>query len=86
MHANELNAATFAALVAATQRRGYRFVSLDEAMQDPAYARGTTGYDGRYGPSWLHRWAMAERQPKTFYAGEPEVPAWVKTLAKVDYE
>jgi len=86
MHANELNAATFAELVAATQRRGYRFVSLDEAMQDPAYARGTTGYDGRYGPSWLHRWAMAEKRPKTFYAGEPEVPAWVKKLAKVDYE
>lgn len=86
MHANELNAATFAELVAATQRRGYRFVSLDEAMQDAAYARGTTGYDGRYGPSWLHRWAMAEKQPKTFYADEPEVPAWVKTLAKVNYE
>lgn len=86
MHANELNAATFAELVAATQRRGYRFVSLDEAMQDPAYVRGTTGYDGRYGPSWLHRWAMAEKRPKTFYAGEPEVPAWVKKLAKVDYE
>ncbi len=86
MHANELNAAAFAELVAATRRRGYRFVSLDEAMRDPAYARGTTGYDGRYGPSWLHRWAMAEKKPKAFYAGEPEVPGWVKKLAKVDYE
>lgn len=86
MHANELNAAAFAELVAATRRRGYRFVSLDEAMRNPAYARGATGYDGRYGPSWLHRWAMAEQKPKAFYAGEPEVPGWVKKLAKVDYE
>lgn len=86
MHANELNAATFAELVAATKRRGYRFISLEEALRDPAYAHGAEGYDGRYGPSWLHRWAMAEKRPKEFYAGEPEVPAWVKVLAKVDYE
>lgn len=86
MHANELNAATFAELVAATKRRGYRFVSLEEAVRDPAYARGTEGYDGRYGPSWLHRWAMAEKKPKDYYGKEPEVPQWVKTLAKVDYE
>ncbi|HAL22085.1 MAG TPA: polysaccharide deacetylase [Stenotrophomonas sp.] len=86
MHANELNAATFAELVAATQRRGYRFVSLQEALQDPAYARGAEGYNGRYGPSWLHRWAMAENKPKDFFAGEPVVPQWVKQLAKVDYE
>lgn len=86
MHANELNAATFAELVAATQRRGYRFVSLQEALQDPAYARGAEGYNGRYGPSWLHRWAMAENKPKDFFAGEPVVPQWVKQLAKVNYE
>ncbi|KAF1014206.1 MAG: hypothetical protein GAK31_03230 [Stenotrophomonas maltophilia] len=86
MHANELNAAAFAELVAATQRRGYRLISLDEALRDPAYARGTTGYDGRYGPSWLHRWAMAEKKPKDFYGKEPEVPSWVKQLAKVNYE
>lgn len=86
MHANELNAATFAELVAATQRRGYRFVSLQEALQDPAYARGAEGYNGRYGPSWLHRWAIAENKPKDFFAGEPVVPQWVKQLAKVNYE
>ncbi len=86
MHANELNAATFAELVAATRRRGYRFITLEEAMRDPAYARGAEGYNGRYGPSWLHRWAMAEGKPKDFYAGEPVVPAWVMTLAKVDSE
>lgn len=86
MHANELNAATFAELVAATRRRGYRFITLEEAMRDPAYARGAEGYNGRYGPSWLHRWAMAENKPKDFYAGEPVVPARVMTLAKVDSE
>lgn len=85
LHANELNAAAYAELIAGAKRRGYRFVTLDEAMRDPAYAR-TDGYHGRYGPSWLHRWAMAEKKPKAFYAGEPVVPAWVLALAGVDSE
>jgi peptidoglycan/xylan/chitin deacetylase (PgdA/CDA1 family) len=85
MHANELNADAYVELIAATRRRGYRFITLDEALQDPAYAR-TDGYEGRYGPSWLHRWAMAEKKPKEFYAGEPVVPKWVLDLAGVESE
>ncbi len=85
MHANELNADAYVELIAGAKRRGYRFVTLDEALRDPAYAR-EDGYAGRFGPSWLHRWAMAEAKPKTFYAGEPEVPAWVLQLAGVDSE
>lgn len=85
LHANELNAVAYAELIAGAKRRGYRFVTLDEAMKDPAYAR-EDGYHGRYGPSWLHRWAMAEKKPKTFYAGEPVVPKWVLDLAGVDGE
>jgi peptidoglycan/xylan/chitin deacetylase (PgdA/CDA1 family) len=85
IHANALNGDAYGALIGGIARRGYRFVTLDEAMRDPAYAR-PDGYHGRYGPSWLHRWAMAEHRPKTFYAGEPEVPKWVLDLAGVDSE
>jgi peptidoglycan/xylan/chitin deacetylase (PgdA/CDA1 family) len=85
IHANALNGDAYGALVGGIARRGYRFVTLDEAMRDPAYAR-PDGYHGRFGPSWLHRWAMAEHRPKTFYAGEPEVPKWVMDLAGVDSE
>ena len=85
MHANALNAATYAELVAGVRRRGYTTISLNEALRDPAYAR-PDGYEGRYGPSWLHRWAMAEKKPKDFYAGEPVVPQWVLDLAGVDSE
>lgn len=85
IHANELNAETYAELIAGIKRRGYRFVTLDDAMRDPAYTR-EDGYHGRYGPSWLHRWAMVEKKPKDFYAGEPVVPKWVLDLAGVDSE
>ncbi len=86
MHANELNAVAYADLVAGVQRRGYRVVTLEEALRDPAYERGAEGYDGRFGPSWLHRWAMAEGKRGDFFAGEPLVPKWVLELARVESE
>ncbi len=85
MHANELNADTFAELIAAARRRGYTMITLDEAMRDPAYQR-PDGYAGKWGPSWLHRWAIAEKKPKDFYAGEPVVPQWVLEMAQVESE
>lgn len=85
MHANALNAVAYADLIAGVRRRGYRTITLDEAMADPAYKR-PDGYTGRYGPSWLHRWSMVEKWPKDFYAGEPVVPQWVLDLADVESE
>lgn len=84
LHANELNMDAFAALVEGVQAKGYAVVSLEEAMRDPAYARGAEGYDGRRGPSWLHRWAMGEG--KQAVAGEPATPDWVVALAGFDSE
>ncbi|MGH8050085.1 MAG: polysaccharide deacetylase family protein [Arenimonas sp.] len=85
MHANELNAETYRDLIAAIRARGYRFISLEESMRDPAYQRADT-FTGRFGPSWLHRWALAEKKPKAFYEGEPIVPKWVLDLAEVASE
>jgi peptidoglycan/xylan/chitin deacetylase (PgdA/CDA1 family) len=85
LHANELNADIFPEMVAGMQRRGYRVVSLEEAVRDPAYAR-KDGYYGPYGLSWLHRWAEAEGKPRSFYFGDPRVPRWVLALAGVASE
>lgn len=84
-HANELNANTFAELIAAARRRGYTMITLEEAMRDPAYRR-TDGYMGKFGPGWIHRWAIAEEKPNSFFAGEPAVPKWVMRLAGVEGE
>jgi peptidoglycan/xylan/chitin deacetylase (PgdA/CDA1 family) len=85
LHANALNAATFVELVQALPGRGYEFVTLEQALQHPAYAR-PDGYTGAYGPSWIHRWAIAEQRPRAFFAGEPETPPWVMALAGVESE
>lgn len=85
MHANALNAASIDELIAATRRRGYTFITLEQALQDPAYAHAD-GYNGAGGISWIHRWAMAEDKPRSFYAGEPKVPRWVLELAGIANE
>ena len=38
LHANELNADYVGDLITMLRNRGYRFITLDEALEDPAYA------------------------------------------------
>jgi peptidoglycan/xylan/chitin deacetylase (PgdA/CDA1 family) len=56
LHANRLNADLLDALLARLRARGYRFVDLEEALVDPAYAVADP-YLGRGGPSWIERWS-----------------------------
>ena len=73
IHASQLNADMMPDLLAMFRRRGYRFVSLREALADPAY-RLADGYAGTGGFSWIHRWSKTMGMtPK----GEPEAPEWV---------
>ena len=73
IHANLLNAATLGDLLAMFERRGYRFVTLDEALADPAYRRPDP-HVGRYGWSWLHRWGRGDGREINW---EPDAPDWV---------
>jgi beta-lactamase regulating signal transducer with metallopeptidase domain/peptidoglycan/xylan/chitin deacetylase (PgdA/CDA1 family) len=55
--AHSLNAHKMDELISMMKRRGYSFVTLDEALQDKAYGKPTT-LTGPWGISWLERWAM----------------------------
>jgi peptidoglycan/xylan/chitin deacetylase (PgdA/CDA1 family) len=57
LHANRLNADLLGDLLDRLRSRGYRFVGLEEALGDPAYAVADP-YLGRDGPSWIERWAI----------------------------
>ena len=81
LHANALNAATIEQLVERLRKRGYTFVSLEEAMKDPAYELKDE-YIGQAGMTWLHRWALTAGK-KGIFAGEPVVPEWVQKLSEV---
>lgn len=56
LHANALNADYFAALAAMLRQRGYRFVTVDEAIKNTAYT-SPMGFSGLEGESWLEHWA-----------------------------
>ena len=75
LHANTLNAVTIERLVERLRARDYRFVSLGEALKDPAY-RSNDEYFGPAGITWLHRWALTAGR-KGIFAGEPVVPEWI---------
>ena len=51
------------------------------AIEDPACQSADT-FVGVSGITWLQRWALTKKMPKTFFAGEPEVPAFVADNAK----
>jgi peptidoglycan/xylan/chitin deacetylase (PgdA/CDA1 family) len=77
IHANRLNADYLDDLVTMLRKRGYRFISLDEALEDPAY-RLPDHYTGRRGISWLQRWAITmEREVED----APDMPDWVVKVA-----
>jgi peptidoglycan/xylan/chitin deacetylase (PgdA/CDA1 family) len=57
LHANALNADRFGVLAEALVRRGYRFIPLEEALEDDAYRRPDE-FVGAPGNSWLNHWAV----------------------------
>ncbi len=54
-----LNSHCFGDLAAMLKRRGYTFVTLDQATRDEAYSQPDT-YVGSNGDSWLARWAVSK--------------------------
>jgi peptidoglycan/xylan/chitin deacetylase (PgdA/CDA1 family) len=76
VHASRLNADAFDALASRIEARGYRFIPLERALEDSAYA-SPNSYIENWGISWLQRWAMTRGMPKSIYRGEPTVPEWV---------
>lgn len=82
IHDNFLNAHCFGKLLAALEESGYEFISLSEALKDPAYAsEDTTSF--RSGITWLHRWAITKGVDKSFYVGEPTCPKFVQDYAGI---
>ncbi|MEM6845779.1 MAG: polysaccharide deacetylase family protein [Bacteroidota bacterium] len=81
LHANALNADTFDKLANMIRERGYTFVSLKKALEDPAYHTQEDTFAGAAGISWIHRWALTQGKRGDFFKGEPTVPEFINELA-----
>jgi peptidoglycan/xylan/chitin deacetylase (PgdA/CDA1 family) len=82
--ANTLNSKHFGDLARILKKRGYEFISLSEALNDRAYSLPDR-YTGPAGITWLHRWALTQGRSGDFFAGEPEVDAFVNDIYRGNY-
>jgi len=82
IHANALNGDYLDELLEMYQNRGYEFIALATALEDPAYD-SKDAYAGRGGITWLHRWAMTQQVDKAFYKGEPACPEFIQEIAGI---
>jgi peptidoglycan/xylan/chitin deacetylase (PgdA/CDA1 family) len=84
LHANFINSDYFDDIAKMLKKRGYEFITLEEALTDEAYKLPDT-FVKRAGISWLHRWAL-DRGRENVLPGEPKTPDFVMKAAGVDSE
>ncbi len=78
LHANQLEADHIGDLIELMRKRGYRFITLGDALNDPAYGLPDT-FVGEEGTGWLDRWAITQGKPPQ---GAPVFPQWVIERSK----
>jgi hypothetical protein len=79
IHDSELTAECLDALLTDLEHRGYRFVSLDQALADAAYDTPDL-YIGPEGFSWLLHWKLNFGQQADVNM-EPDAPEWVTKMS-----
>jgi peptidoglycan/xylan/chitin deacetylase (PgdA/CDA1 family) len=70
LHANELNADHLEDLLNILKRKNYTFISLEEALKDPAYQLSES--PSKKGISWLHRWMLAKGKKLSYEPSESD--------------
>jgi beta-lactamase regulating signal transducer with metallopeptidase domain/peptidoglycan/xylan/chitin deacetylase (PgdA/CDA1 family) len=76
--ASRLNADYMEDLVQMLKRRGYSFISLEQALKDKAYKQADR-YTGPVGISWLQRWAITKGMG---FRKEPMLPPFMQQFDK----
>jgi len=78
LHANQLEADHIGELIELMRKRGYRFITLGDALSDQAYSMPDT-FVGEEGTGWLDHWAITQGKPPQ---GAPVFPQWVIDRSK----
>jgi peptidoglycan/xylan/chitin deacetylase (PgdA/CDA1 family) len=78
LHTNQLEADHIGELLEVMRKRGYRFITLEEALSDQAYSLPDT-FVGEEGTGWLDHWAITQGKPPQ---GAPVFPQWVIDRSK----
>jgi len=78
LHASNLEADHINELMEVLRKRGYRFITLEDALGDPAYSLPDT-YVGEEGTGWIDHWAISQGK---IPQGAPKFPQWVMDRTK----
>jgi peptidoglycan-N-acetylglucosamine deacetylase len=78
LHASQLEADHIGELMDMLRKRGYRFITLEDALSDSAYSMPDT-YVGEEGTGWIDHWAITSGKPPQ---GAPVFPQWVMDRSK----
>lgn len=78
LHASNLEADHIGELLDVLRKRGYRFITLQDALSDAAYSLPDT-YIGEEGTGWIDHWAISQGK---IPQGAPVFPQWVIDRAK----
>ena len=78
LHASNLEADHIGELLDLLRKRGYRFITLEDALGDSAYSLPDT-YVGEEGTGWLDHWAITQGK---IPQGAPQFPQWVIDRSK----
>jgi peptidoglycan-N-acetylglucosamine deacetylase len=78
LHGNWLEADHIGDLLDLLRKRGYRFITLQEALSDPAYSLPDE-YVGEEGTNWIDHWAITRGRPPQ---NTPVFPQWVIDRSK----
>ena len=73
LHASNLEADHIGELLDVLRKRGYRFITLEDALGDAAYSLPDT-YVGEEGTNWIDHWAITQGK---IPQGGPPFPQWV---------
>jgi peptidoglycan/xylan/chitin deacetylase (PgdA/CDA1 family) len=78
LHGNQLEADHIGDLIALLRKRGYRLITLEDALSDQAYGLPDT-FVGEEGSGWIDHWAITQGKPPQ---GSPVFPQWVIDRSK----
>jgi peptidoglycan/xylan/chitin deacetylase (PgdA/CDA1 family) len=81
IHSSLLNADYLDALIGMYKANNYTFISMADALKDPAYQTEITAF-GNWGVSWMDRWALSAGKKGEFLKEDPITPDYVKKMAK----
>lgn len=80
LHTSLLNADYLDALIALYRAHNYSFVSMDNALDDPAYKTEITVF-GKWGISWIDKWALSGGK-KELLQEDPTTPDYIRKMAE----